>query len=149
MEKSFEEAFSEIQTDMIAICLEYVENRAEEIFIYSSYENKMISCDYFYKIAGNIMQRHKLPNGYDTSIQRQKACMKILNEDMKKIIHLCKEFKQDIPTEMKIVYCISQNSVAANYKYDVVYSNDPEKTADDMAEEWFIKEKEKLEKEIF
>ena len=75
--------------------------------------------------------------------------MKILNEDMKKIIHLCKEFKQDIPTEMKIVYCISQNSVTANYKYDVVYSNDPEKTADDMAEEWFIKEKEKLEKEIF
>lgn len=30
--------FQKLQTDMVAICLEYVENKVNEIFIYWSYE---------------------------------------------------------------------------------------------------------------
>ena len=43
MEKMFEDYFSEIQADMVSICLEYVEKRAEKIYIYCSFENGMIS----------------------------------------------------------------------------------------------------------
>jgi len=42
-----------------------------------------------------------------------------------------------MPAEIKIIYDVSSNSLKAEYKYDLVYSNDPEKTADDMAREWF------------
>lgn len=38
MKKVFEDYFSEIQADMVAICLEYVEKRAERIYIYCSCE---------------------------------------------------------------------------------------------------------------
>ena len=31
----FEDAFSAIQADMVQICLEYVDNRADKIFIYA------------------------------------------------------------------------------------------------------------------
>ena len=33
MAKTFEEGFTEIQKDMISICLEYVENSAEKVYI--------------------------------------------------------------------------------------------------------------------
>lgn len=34
MEKTFEDYFSEIQSDMVDICLEYVQDRADEVYIY-------------------------------------------------------------------------------------------------------------------
>ncbi len=33
--------FQKLQTDMVAICLEYVENKVNEIFIYWSYESEI------------------------------------------------------------------------------------------------------------
>ena len=38
----FEDAFSAIQADMVQICLEYVDNRADKIFIYASFEENTI-----------------------------------------------------------------------------------------------------------
>lgn len=49
MGKVFGDYFTELQTDMISICLEYAEDRAEKIYIYCSYENGMISGDFFIK----------------------------------------------------------------------------------------------------
>ncbi len=31
--KEFEERFSELQVDMISICMEYVENRADKVYV--------------------------------------------------------------------------------------------------------------------
>ena len=50
MGKMFEDYFSEIQADMVSICLEYVEKRAEKIYIYCSFEDGMISSGFFYKL---------------------------------------------------------------------------------------------------
>ncbi len=36
MKKVFEDMFSELQADMVSICMEYVEEKAEKIFIYCS-----------------------------------------------------------------------------------------------------------------
>ena len=104
MKKGFEHVFSDIQADMVSICLEYVEGRAETIFIYGSYESKVLSCDYFFKVAGNLYERHKLPEGYDVSVDRQKACMRILLDDMKKLISTCAEYEAEMPTEIKLIY---------------------------------------------
>ena len=39
MDKVFEDYFSELQADMVSICMEYVEKRAERIYIYCSFED--------------------------------------------------------------------------------------------------------------
>ena len=142
--KEFEDRFSELQADMISICLEYVENRAEKIFIYCSFEGGIVASDFFYKINGKIIERHKLndcisskEDEYDVSIERQKGVIKILNSDIKSIIKMCSEYNREMPTEMKLVYDVQRNSLKAEYKYDLVYTNDDIKTADDIAEEWF------------
>ena len=145
MAKTFEEGFTEIQKDMISICLEYVENSAEKVYIYASFENNMISCSYFYKINGKVYKRHKINDSafrnYDVSINRQKACMTILNNDVKKLIALCKEFEQKMPTEIKIKYDAINHKVDASYQYDSRYSNIVGKGPEDMAEEWYEQEK--------
>ena len=80
MEKVFEDYFTEIQADMVAICMEYVEKRAERIYIYCSFEDGMVSSGFFYKINSKIVKKNELNNAiadgqkrYDVSIPRQKT----------------------------------------------------------------------------
>lgn len=152
MSKVFEDYFSELQSDMVSICLEYVGNSADKIYIYCSFEEKVISCDFFYCINNKVLRKHKLNDAiniesqnfkYDTSVERQKCVMRIINDDIEKMYKLCNEYKREMPTEIKLKYDVIKNSLKAEYKYDLVYSNDLVKTADDIAMEWF--EKIKLE----
>ncbi len=155
MIKVFEDYFSELQSDMVSICLEYVENKADKIYIFCSFENGIIFSDFFYNIKNKVVRKHKLNDAikveledfrYDTSIERQKAVMAIINEDVEKINNLCKKYKREMPTEIKLVYETNNNSLKADYKYELVYSNDSIKTADDISKEWFAEEKAKYEK---
>ena len=147
MEKVFEDYFSEIQSDMVAITLEYVEGRAEKIFIYCSFEENVVSSEFFYKINGQILKKNKLNNilrqgesPYDVSIDRQKAAARIINDDIEKLIELCTEYKKDMPTQIKLIYDIGANSLNADYRYDLVFSEDLTKGAFDALEEWFEEE---------
>lgn len=145
MIKVFEDTFSELLADMVSICLEYVHDKAEKIYIYCSFEERVTSSDFFYSINGKVVRKHKLNDaldgsdsiGYDTSVERQKGVLNIINDDIEKIYRLCNEHKREMPTEIKLMYDIAQNSLKAEYKYELVYSNDPVKTADDIAKEWF------------
>lgn len=146
MNKSFEDFFSELQADMVSICLEYAENKANKIYIYCSFEESMISSDFFYNINDKIVRKYKLNDAvnigmnrfrYDTSVERQKGALNIINEDIEKIYRLCKEYKREIPTEIKLIYDVNKNSLKSEYKYDLIYSTDSIKTADDIAVEWF------------
>lgn len=129
--KVFEDYFSELQTDMVAICLEYVENRADEIYIYCSYEPNMYVFDFFYRINGEVVYKHQLNDAskdlknqhnltYDVSRERQKAALRIGNQNLKLIHEKCKEFSKEMPTEMKLHYSVKQNSLKGKYRYDLV-----------------------------
>lgn len=147
-DKMFEDKFSEIQTDMIAICLEYANYAVDTVYIYASFEANIISCDYFYKINNKLVERHKLDTigeKYDVSVERQGMCLNIILEDVERLFDLCREYKRDMPTEIKIIYDAKRNSVNADYKYDLQYSNDPIKTSDDVFEEWFQVEKKRID----
>ena len=143
--KTFEECFSEIQSDMVSICLEYVENKVEEVFIYCSYEPTMYMFDAFYKIKGKVIHKHQLNEAksdsnnyiYDVSRERQKSLLKIGNEDLKQIHKICQEFNREMPTEMKLHYNVKQNSLKGKCRYDLIYSNDKDLLPDDIFNEWF------------
>lgn len=142
--KEFEEYFSEIQADMISICLEYVNKRAEKVYVYASCEGDISFSSFFYKINNMYVKKHNLNEAidegeerYDVSTDRQFAVLDIINEDIDKIKKLCIEYERDMPTEFKLIYDVQKNSLKAEYKYDLVYSNDPVKTANHIAMEWF------------
>jgi poly(A) polymerase Pap1 len=146
--KVFEDYFSELQADMVSICLEYVFERANKIYIYCSHEEGLVSNDFFYNINGKIVERHKLNDAlvneegnanlsYDISVDRQKAVVKIINQNIKELIKLCRKYDREMPTEIKIVYDVQANKLTADYKYDLVHTNDSNKTAGSIARIWF------------
>jgi len=147
----FEEKFSELQADMVDVCLEYVENRAKQIFIYCSFEENVIFSDFFYYINGNVVRKHKLNDAiddqelkYDASIERQKEVMNIINNNIEDMIKVCDDYNKEMPSEIKLIYNVDNNSLKAEYKYDPVYSNITDKTAGDVSLEWFEKMKSAL-----
>ena len=142
--KEFEDKFSELQADMISICMEYVGDRADRVYVYGSCEEDMISSSFFYLINNKYVECHKvndaLKNGderYDVSTERQFTVLNIINDDVEKIEELCKEYKRDMPTELKLIYDVKSGRLQAEYKYDLVHTNDDTKTADDFADDWF------------
>ncbi|MDM5227703.1 DUF600 domain-containing protein [Cytobacillus sp. NJ13] len=146
--KVFEDYLSEIQTDMVAICLEYVENKADEIFIYCSYEPEMYVFDFFYRINGKIVHKHQLNDAikeldsqqnqiYDVLRERQKSTLKIGNQNLKQIHKKCEDFNKEMPTEMKLYYNVKQNSLKGKYRYNLVYTKDDELLPDDIFDLWF------------
>jgi len=138
--KVFEDYFSELQADMVSICLEYVKNQGDNIYIYCSNESNMYSVAYFYKINGMLKKRGKvneeLPD-CDVSGSMQKAVMDILMEDLRKIEEVCREFNRQVPTEIKMIYDIKKNSLKTEYQYELVHSNHPTKTARAVEIDWF------------
>lgn len=152
MRKVFEDYFSELQADMVAICLEYVEKRAEKIYIYCSMEDGMISSGFFYKLNGKIVKKNKLNDvilegqmKYDVSIARQKGAINIINDKIKALKKLCQEYQKEMPTQIKLVYDVTTNKLNADYRYEMIFSNDRNKTAYDVMEEWYELEKDKEE----
>lgn len=146
--KVFEDYFSDLQADMVSICLEYVFDKANKIYIYCSFEEGLLSNDFFYNINGKIVERHKLNDAivneeseddfsYDISVDRQKAVVKIINNDIKEMIKLCKQYDREMPTEIKMIYDVKTNKLTADYKYELVHTNDPNKTASSIARLWF------------
>jgi len=161
LSKVFEDYFSELQADMVAICLEYVESDAEDIYIYCSYESEMYAFDVFFKINGQYVFKHNLNDAvnststtdkkaliYDTSEQRQEAVLDIGLENLEKIHEICKEYGKEMPTEMKLHYDVKLNSLKGKYRYDLVYSNDEELLPDNIFDFWFeeMKNRDYLEK---
>lgn len=152
MNKNFEETFSEIQTDMISICLEYIEGQGDKIYIYlfaeeiPEWHHADYASGFFYKINGHLTRRHKvheeLPQINDLP-EQQSLVLNILMSDLKEISNLCHTFKKPMPTEMKIIYDIKKNSVSAKYRYDTIIFPEEEITPGEKEMQWF----EELQKE--
>lgn len=68
----------------------------EKIYIYCSFEGRVQSCNFFYKVNGKVVKKSRLNDvivdgqeEYDVSIPRQRDVMAILNEDMVALRKLC------------------------------------------------------------
>ena len=145
--KVFEDYFTELQSDMVSICLEYVENYADMIYIYGSCEPNVLTADVFFKINGACMRKHQLNDApgnhpeYTTTPENQKTVLEVLMGDLKGIQQVCEMYQKPMPTEMKLFYNVQTGAFDAEYKYEPVYSNDYEKTSSDIVDEWFAEEK--------
>lgn len=141
MTKIFEDFFSEYQADMVSICLEYVDDKADKIYIYCAKEENTIYCDFFYKISGEIVDRNclnDLNNGnvYNTSSDRQFTVLGILLEDMEKVSTVCSKYQQEIPTEIRLIYDVNSNQLQAQYNYDHVITG-TELIPEHIFNQWF------------
>lgn len=140
MAKVFEDYFSELQTDMLSICMEYAHDKVDNIYVYCSAEDNMFTAGFFYRINGKLLKRHEINKENpecDVSVGIQKQVMQILIDDLKEIQKRCIEFDMAMPTEMKIVYDANANKLDANYSYEKIISGDSDLTAYEVEKNWF------------
>lgn len=149
MTEIFEDEFMEVQSDMVSLCLEYIESKADNIYIYASNENNSLTFNVFFEIKGQIATTNEvnkilssLNMKVDDSIERRRAILKIGVQDLQKIISICTKYNQPVPTEMKLVYNVNSNSLDAHYQYENIYSN-TDKASYDIFSEWMQQIKNK------
>lgn len=141
----FEDYFSELQADMVSICLEYVQGQADKIYIYTCFEPRISSCGYFFVINGKLLQRHKVTEELpECDIELQTQVMDIIMEDLYKLNNVCTQFNQPMPTEIKMVYDVKNNSLSANYQYDLIIQASDTLIPQLVEEAWFEEIKQQM-----
>lgn len=150
MVESFGDKLIELQSDMVSIALEYIEKKADKIYIYASMEDGIISGDAFFEINGALYEKHKVNDSsssasFDISGNRQKMLMKIIIEDLEKIESLCKQYNQDVPTQYKMIYYVETGKFDSQISYDNFFSHTEDKTSSDIFDEWFDEVKKEVE----
>lgn len=139
-EKVFEDYFSEIQSDMVSLALDYVGGKADKIYVYGSNDGGVLFFDVFYNIERNILGRSeldKVDSSYDTSTNRQIEMLQIGVNDLKRLKKLFEGRSDTMPTEMKLYYDVKSGNFNAEYKYDPIHSNSEELTPKMVFVEWF------------
>ena len=144
----FEDQLMEIQSDMISLSLEYVENKAEIVYIYVVLEDGLVSFDFFYKIGGFISEKSDvneyLSEKINDSDDIQFSLLEYGIEDAEKIEVLFKKNSKEVPTEIRLVYDVKNNSLKSNYRYDAMYEKNEDLSVSDVFEAWIQEEKFKL-----
>ena len=148
MNRVFEDQLMEIQSDMISLSLEYVENKAEIVYIYVVLEDGLVSFDFFYKIGGFISEKSDvneyLSEKINDSDDIQFSLLEYGIEDAEKIEVLFEENSKEVPTEIRLVYDVKNNSLKSNYIYDAMYEKNEDLSVSDVFEAWIQEEKSKL-----
>ena len=144
----FEDQLMEIQSDMISLSLEYVENKAEIVYIYVVLEDGLVSFDVFYKIGGFISEKSDvneyLSEKINDSDDIQFSLLEYGIEVAQKIEVLFEENSKEVPTEIRLVYDVKNNSLKSNYRYDAMYEKNEDLSVSDVFEAWIQEEKSKL-----
>ena len=144
----FEDQLMEIQSDMISLSLEYVENKAEIVYIYVVLEDGLVSFDVFYKIGGFISEKSDvnkyLSEKINDSDDIQFSLLEYGIEVAQKIEVLFEENSKEVPTEIRLVYDVKNNSLKSNYIYDAMYEKNEDLSVSDVFEAWIQEEKSKL-----
>ena len=144
----FEDQLMEIQSDMISLSLEYVENKAEIVYIYVVLEDGLVSFDVFYKIGGFISEKSDvneyLSEKINDSDDIQFSLLEYGIEDAEKIEVLFEENSKEVPTGIRLVYDVKNNSLKSNYIYDAMYEKNEDLSVSDVFEAWIQEEKSKL-----
>ena len=144
----FEDQLMEIQSDMISLSLEYVENKAEIVYIYVVLEDGLVSFDVFYKIGGFISEKSDvneyLSEKINDSDDIQFSLLEYGIEVAQKIEVLFEENSKEVPTEIRLVFDVKNNSLKSNYRYDAMYEKNEDLSVSDVFESWIQEEKSKL-----
>ena len=137
---TFEDKFMEVQVGMISLAMEYVQNQAEKVYIYSIADS-LYSFKPFYKINGIVIEMEKVnevvTKTVDDSDNMAFALLKYGTEDMLKLQDVCQKYNREHPTEIWLIYDAQKNTLNSRYSYEGRYEKDEELLPNLEFEKWF------------
>jgi hypothetical protein len=143
---SLQELLADTQTEMIAVCAEYANGAASDIFVYASVEDRTLFFDPFFVVRGKVVTRGELPET-DTSIPRQRAMVKYGSEQLRRLYDAGEDSGFAIPTQLKLHYSVQSGSLDAEFEYEPQYSHDESLDSSVLSGSWQNEVQALLDKE--
>lgn len=117
MEKVFEDEFMEIQTGMVSLCLEALEDvniKVDKVYIYAFCDEYETFFNTFFEYNSQIVSFNEL--GVSDDIINQVFDLGM--DDTEKIADLCNDYNRKAPIQYKLVYDVNTKSFDSDYGYD-------------------------------
>jgi hypothetical protein len=144
-QKEFDEKFQGLCNKLVDIAFDYVACNRDEvdtIYVFASFEGgNSIYYALFYKINGQMVQRHKVNTvsnqQYDVSREPTKSMLGRGRDCQEEIMFVFEEYKQKLPELIKIIYHPKSGEFKKELSYELQYTKKG-KFATDVCDEWFV-----------
>ncbi len=113
MKPGYEEAFSNLQSDYISLCLEYAEGKAEEVFAYLYRTETMRMFNVFFRSDGKILAASQLVTSCN-----DEELMETGRNDISKLEEICSEYEAAVPNEIRMHYDVKTGKYDAEVAYE-------------------------------
>lgn len=113
MKSGFEKEFTDVQTGLIALCLEAVPEAVDKVYAYAFIGEGSSMFNAFFELDGSVLPAHKVIR--DNSLLLQ--VMKLGTDDLEKLRSICSEYEAKCPMEMRMCYNCKTKKFTADYKY--------------------------------
>ncbi len=111
---------------VVSLGLEYSNSQIDEIYLYGYMEEGSYFFNLFFKKNGEIIRLNQINDflseneKIDDSRDRQIQLLELGIDDLEKIEILFENNKKEVPTEIKIIYNKSSNSIKSKYSYSPI-----------------------------
>ena len=133
-ERPFEDAFMEVQSGLVSLCLELTGDRADQFYLYDSIEGgaqgAALSFNAFVEAGGRVLTLQQL----DLDEDRVWQFLRLGTGDLQKLRDICGRYGQPVPTELKLVYDVRSGRFSSRYQYQPVLG--PDKGVPDVLQAW-------------
>lgn len=137
MKPGFEDAFSDLQSEYISLCMEYAEGQAEEVFAYVYRTETLRMFNAFFRSGGRVLSAGQLPSSCSDD-----EFLELGRSDISKLERICSEYEAETPNEIKMHYDVSTGRFDAHISYEN-YSVKNKTTPMEVFLRWFREERSK------
>jgi hypothetical protein len=123
MDKTFEELFKELLSDLVDVCVEYAEDQAEKIYLYATWWEGKAFFDVFYKLDGAIFRKDALhcsgrvfQHEANPAIQAEVVHRGI--QTLEELNLRCRDYFMEMPIEIRLIYDAETNAMSGQYIYE-------------------------------
>ena len=138
MIRGFEDAFTDLQSEFVSLCMEYTNGSVDKIYIYIYQSDTQIFFNAFFAkdkkiyLLNDWFDDDQINDFFDCGV-----------EDVDNIVEVCDTYDGKCPYEFKLSYNVKTKSFDAKYNYDdIAMENDVDLV--DIYKEW----QEECESEI-
>lgn len=135
--KVFEDEFMDIQSEIISLCMDYVDKNADIIYAYCAIEERMQSFNACFR-CGNELKRVE---DFDKSRPEKMKFLRDGSSRLFDIREVCANYNLPVPTQIKMIYDVNTGKFKADYKYEKVCTDI---SADEVYDEWVEELKNQL-----
>lgn len=116
MAQCFEDAFMDLQSEYVSLCLEYLEHfnvAADKLYIYLYQTNRQRMFNAFFESEHSIVSLGEIGTDDDSD-----EVLDVGTDDIQRLVDVCEAYQQPCPNEFKLVYDTASHSFDAQYGYE-------------------------------